>query len=491
MKDLILAYFKLTETTISSIDEDDTSCQENTEHLNVQNNCLNSTPIDIYSVERRLSDNILISNEDINNRKFVQNDVSNKDIIVPDMAFPKTKGIKKMWTLEEDKRLIQKVLEITGLEAKEISSKVVRDNANILTLEFDRVLSSIVGRWRGYLQPIILSTMHGKLNYNIVPEVYKYLIESKVKRIEDIDWQMLVKRWPFQTEESLKLMVRSAKNWGKNEKNIFLYQKLKHLLPKKRKPLSLKDQEFNSSIATAYNDILKTMPSINKKSINQFKEVSPETKNRLPLGIRSQNVFNLPTTSQEFIPPKNHVSTPVKKTKRSWSLEEEKILIKGIFQVRQDFNASHINETAAKNIFPRLQPLVNRPLSSITSHWFLILQPLILSHIYGKLDFPITASIFSNLISRKVRSLQDVNWKELLQLWPFQNERSLRAIVSRANDDVRVPSNKVHLYEKLHVLRPYYVNKKTSSKKVQTNKEIIDFYEEIMLKKRQNAFKNL
>ena len=165
MKDLILAYFNLTETTISSIDEDDTSSQENTEHLNVQNNCLNSTSMDIYSVERRLSDNILISNEDINNRKFVQNDVSNKDIIVPDMAFPKTKGIKKMWTLEEDKRLIQKVLEITGLEAKEISSKVVRDNANILTQEFDRVLSSIVGRWRGYLQPIILSTMHGKLNY--------------------------------------------------------------------------------------------------------------------------------------------------------------------------------------------------------------------------------------------------------------------------------------------------------------------------------------
>ena len=56
---LILAYFNLTETTISSIDEDDTSSQENTEHLNVQNNCLNSTPIDIYSVERRLSDNIL------------------------------------------------------------------------------------------------------------------------------------------------------------------------------------------------------------------------------------------------------------------------------------------------------------------------------------------------------------------------------------------------------------------------------------------------
>ena len=89
-----------------------------------------------------------------------------------------------------------------------------------------------------------------------------------------------------------------------------------------------------------------------------------------------------------------------------------------------------------------------------------------------------------------MKSLEDVNWKELHRLWPLQNERSLKAIVSRANDDSRVPANKVKLYEKLHVLRPYYLNKKKSAKKSQANQEIINFYEKIMLEKRQNTFKN-
>ena len=317
-----------------------------------------------------MSDNILSSNEDIINENVILYDGFNKNTIVPDTAFPKIKSTKKMWTLEEDKLLIQKLLEITGLEVIEISSKVVRDNANVLTQEFDRVLSSIVCRWRGYLQPIILSKLAGKLNYNIVPDVYKYLIQSKVNRIEDIDWQMLVKRWPFQTEESLKLMVRSAKNSGNNAKNIFLYQKLKHLLPQKRKSLSIKDQEFNSAIAVAYDNVIKAKHPINVESTDLLKTVCIEEKNRVPLGVRSQNICILPKTTNEFIPTINHVSTPVKKSKRSWTLEEEKILIKGIFDIKQDFNASHVDETTAKKIFPRLQSLVNRPFSFLLFLFF-------------------------------------------------------------------------------------------------------------------------
>ena len=483
VRDLISAYNKLHCTTTSSVYKDVLPSQENFEPIHISER---SVPI----VEKSLTDDILSSSDEIFNLDFESDTGSHKTINVPEISPPKAKSTKKMWTLEEDKLLIRKLLEITGLQAGEISSKVVRDNGTALTQEFDRVLSSIVGRWRGYLLPIILSSLYGKLNLNVIPEVYKFLIEQKVKRIEEIDWTMLIKRWPFQTEESLKLMVRSAKNTGKYNQDEFLFHKLRRLLPLKRKSLSVRDQEFNTAIANAFS-ILKQNQSTSMESTYQVKNVSPEqNKRRLPLGSRSQNVSSLPNSNQDFIRNGNSTSTPIKKSKRSWTLEEEKNLIKSIFKVNKDFNASHIDETVAKNIFPRLQNKLNRPLSSIISHWFLILQPLILAHVYGKSDLPIIPSIFSNLISQKVKSLEDVNWKELHRLWPFQNERSLKAIVSRANDDSRVPANKVKLYEKLHVLRPYYLNKKTSSKKSQTNKEIINFYEKIMLEKRQNAFKN-
>ena len=483
VRDLISAYNKLHSIRTSSVHKDVFTSQENLELMHISES---SVPV----VEKISTNDIFGSSDEIFDLDFELDSEPYKTINIPEISPPKTKGTKKMWTLEEDKLLIRKLLEITGLQAGEINSKVVRDNGTILTQEFDRVLSSIVGRWRGYLLPIILSSLYGKLNLNVIPEVYKFLIEQKVKRIEEIDWAMLVKRWPFQTEESLKLMVRSAKNTGKYSQDEFLFQKLRRLLPLKRKSLSVRDQEFNTAIANAFS-ILKQNQLNSMESTSQVKYISPEqNKRRLPLGSRSQNVSNLPTSNQEFIQNGNSTSTPMKKSKRSWTLDEEKILIESIFKVNKDFNASHIDETVAKDIFPRLQNKLNRPLSSIISHWFLILQPLILAHVYGKSDLPIIPSIFSNLISQKVKSLEDVNWKELHRLWPFQNERSLKAIVSRANDDSRVPANKVKLYEKLHALRPYYLNKKKSSKKSQTNQEIINFYEKIMLEKRQNAFKN-
>ena len=317
---MISAYNKLLCGTASSVHKDLLPSQENLEPIHMSES---SVPI----VEKTFTDDILSSSDEIFNLDFESDSGSYKSINVPEISPPKTKGTKKMWTLEEDKLLIRKLLEITGLQAGEISSKVVRDNGTILTQEFDRVLSSIVGRWRGYLLPIILSSLYGKLNLNVIPEVYKFLIEQKVKRIEEIDWAMLVRKWPFQTEESLKLMVRSAKNTGKYSQDEFLFQKLRRLLPLKRKSLSLRDQEFNTAIANAFR-ILKQNQSTSTESTYQVKYVSPEqNKRRLPLGSRSQNVSNLPTSNQEFIQNGNSTSTPMKKSKRSWTLDEEKKLI--------------------------------------------------------------------------------------------------------------------------------------------------------------------
>ena len=108
---------------------------------------------------------------------------------------------------------------------------------------------------------------------------------------------------------------------------------------------------------------------------------------------------------------------------------------------------------------------------------------------YGKLDYPITAAIFTHLITQKVYSVNDVNWKDLLTVFPFQNERSLKAIVNRANGDSRVPPQKMKLYEKMHVLLQFYANKKITPQKMKANRDVISFYEDLMVKRRQKAYK--
>ena len=403
---------------------------------------------------------------------------------------PKTKNNKKMWTLEEDKLLIEKLLQITNLNVDQISSKVVRDQSIILAQVLGRVSSSIVGRWTSYLQPIILSDIHGKLNYNVVPEVYSFLIQQKIKKIDHIDWSHMVNRWPYQTEQSLKLIVRNASSSGKATKAKHLYQKLKHLLPLKRKPIPSKDKGFNTTIADFYNNLIKSKRVLKPQSVN-LPESSSTLQSASTLLIQNPdgNSSKVCQSNKDFLSSQICTSTPVKKS--NWSLDEEKMLIKSIFEIKPHLNASHVDERTAKEIFPLVQNRINRPVPSMLSHWFLVLQPIILSYMYGKLEQPITAAIFSHLITRKVKSIQNIDWKILLHIWPFQNERSLKAIISRANDDPRVPSNKVELYEKLHVLLPYYANKKITPKKMRSNKNIIDFYEAIMKKKRQEEYKTL
>ena len=302
----------------------------------------------------------------------------------------------------------------------------------------------------------------------------------------------MVKRWPFQTEESLKLIVRNANSSGKTEKNALLYQKLKYLLPMKQKEISTKDRQFNTDIAMLYNNIINLKHASKPKQSSYVDDTLTlcNMPSLYPCEERT-SISTLPQTHQGFTPPKKCTSTPVKKSKSNWTLEEQKRLIKLIFEMKPEFSACNITEHVAKEMFPAIQTRVNRPLSSITSHWFCILQPVILSHMYGKLEYPIISAIFSHLISQKVNTIVDIDWKNLLRIWPFQTEKSLKAIVNRANDDARLPPDKVILYEKLHTLLPYYVNKKISPKKMKSNQELVNFYEGVMIQKRQNSYKKL
>ena len=166
VKDLILAFYKLKKASNLSIDSAAGFDQPNTESNATINNDLSLIPYVVTSIEKSKDNIFSRTNQNINYLDFELENYCKESNKVSEMPL-KAKNTKKMWTIEEDKRLIQTLFKISGLEPNEITSKVVRDHGDIITQEFNRVLSSIVGRWRSYLLPIILSSLHRKLNVNV------------------------------------------------------------------------------------------------------------------------------------------------------------------------------------------------------------------------------------------------------------------------------------------------------------------------------------
>ena len=442
---------------------------------------------------------------------------------------------RRQWKLEEDKLLIETLLQVTNLMADEIGKKVIKDSAETLTGLFNRQLSSITSRWCCYLQPIILSQALGERHRPVIAEVYSFLIYLKVMKIEEINWTQMVTKWPSQNEMSIKSMVQQANHTKKLPQHEPLHKKLKVLLPFKDKPIPTQEHQFNIEITETYNNAIKArhVPKAKKSlplrnyTTNPINSPSPVVQNQYhgkftsPFSQANAKRHLVKTTkSTEFSElnlSKRLQSTPKKKLqiaavknssssarksidkdtfgngacndrKGSWTLEEDKRLIEMIFKIEPNLDASKIDEQIAEKIFQQIKVSLKRPVSSITRRWLVSLQPILLSSMYGKLNVPITSAIFSYLISQKVRSFYDINWTTLLKIWPFQTEKSLKVIVQRAVNDPKVTEKEI-LFEKLILLLPFYTNKTLTPLKKSYNESIVSYYNNIKTKKRQSEYR--
>merc|ERR1712096_301411 len=115
--------------------------------------------------------------------------------------------------------------------------------------------------------------------------------------------------------------------------------------------------------------------------------------------------------------------------------------------------------------------------------WGEMLQPILLSNMYGKLDFLITAPLFVELIRQRVTSVADISWNRLIELWPFQTIKSLKRIVLNASRDKRA-EHKTVLHQKLKVLFEFYKRKKITPTARGFRENIVGLYNSEMCEKR-------
>ena len=68
----------------------------------------------------------------------------------------------------------------------------------------------IYGHWQARLKPILLSHHGGQLHFDWVVHFFKYLVEQRIVRCQDIVWPDLLGKFPCQTNASMSFALQGA-----------------------------------------------------------------------------------------------------------------------------------------------------------------------------------------------------------------------------------------------------------------------------------------
>merc|ERR1712059_58765 len=163
-----------------------------------------------------------------------------------------------------------------------------------------------------------------------------------------------------------------------------------------------------------------------KRSLN-----NPQVQTWLDNNERNMHILKSPISMESSL-HRSKTPTESKKSnagkRQGFSQEEQKLLMKAIFERKPYLKANQITGDTIKEIYPTIKSKVNRPLNSITNHRFCTMQPLILSWLHGKEECPIMSEILRHLVAHRVKNIQDIDWDASVRRWPFQNEKNLRCI---------------------------------------------------------------
>ena len=91
--------------------------------------------------------------------------------------------------------------------------------------------NNIYHRWAGVIYPTILSYLSGTVNFQWKENFFHFIIDQKIISVVDIEWNILLEKWPFLTQYKLRETVKDfAKTHGK--KGAPLYQNIAENLHK-------------------------------------------------------------------------------------------------------------------------------------------------------------------------------------------------------------------------------------------------------------------
>ena len=117
----------------------------------------------------------------------------------------------KRFTVDEDMIILQQVVGTTlPTEISEIKSLFDRKKSwKDLKSKIERSGYQISKRWSGFIHPTILSYLSGTLRLKWRKNFFQFIIDNKCVSNTDIDWNVVLEKWPSCTLDQLRRIVIS------------------------------------------------------------------------------------------------------------------------------------------------------------------------------------------------------------------------------------------------------------------------------------------
>ena len=114
------------------------------------------------------------------------------------------------WRLVEDEIFLGHLFRGRKESCTELIQSISVENLKPLVEILGRSQVCIYNHWQTKLKPTLLSHLDGQLHFDWVVHFFKYLVEQRIVRSQDIIWPDLLKQFPCQTNASMTLTLRSA-----------------------------------------------------------------------------------------------------------------------------------------------------------------------------------------------------------------------------------------------------------------------------------------
>ena len=144
----------------------------------------------------------------------------------------KRKRIRKAYTLNEDKLIVDHILDILPSSGKDIRSvAILKEDFNDVSLILKRKRKSVMERWNRVMLPIVLSYHEKTLNLDIRMLFLNHLADT-YDSVSSIDWDEVLKKKEFsgQTKASLRnilsTQVRLASEFLSQPKNVISFKQM-------------------------------------------------------------------------------------------------------------------------------------------------------------------------------------------------------------------------------------------------------------------------
>merc|ERR1712080_580072 len=101
------------------------------------------------------------------------------------------------------------------------------------------------------------------------------------------------------------------------------------------------------------------------------------------------------------------------------------------------------------------------------------IKPVLLSYHYGKMDYNWKYAFLCYVVEKKITSAKEIQWKEVVKLYPYQTQRSLHALLHNISQyHSNSPLDNLYLVVQKRI--NYYREKDLTEDEIEYRSEIVE-----------------